>query len=224
VSENIAQKTTQPEFPEPIQPPTVGATTINAALEPKLDTPRAMLKRRKEVARAVKQFVRENKSMQLTIDGKKYPRAEVWQFCGACFGVTPMVTKTEELLTDSREEMGFLAIAHAINAAGRVISGAEATCMCSEADWAGKPSFQLRSMSETRACSKVLRNIFGDVMVMAGLCPTPAEEMGQPQREEREKSGTPCYQCGNAVSAKRAASMKKKYGKSLCLDCEKKRR
>jgi len=39
------------------------------------------------------------------------------------------------------------------------------------------PFFQLRSMAQTRACAKVLRNILAWVVVLAGYMPTPAEEM-----------------------------------------------
>lgn len=39
------------------------------------------------------------------------------------------------------------------------------------------PFFQLRSMAQTRACSKTLRNVFAWVVVLAGYKPTPAEEM-----------------------------------------------
>ena len=39
------------------------------------------------------------------------------------------------------------------------------------------PLFQLRSMAQTRACSKVIRNVFAWVVVLAGYKPTPAEEM-----------------------------------------------
>lgn len=214
MSETLAQS---PTLPEPIQPPAL------VQVEPPLESPKQLLKRRKEVARAVKQFVRENRSMQLTIEGKKYPRAEVWQFCGACFGATPMVTSTEEIISDQGKELGYIAVAHAVSADGRIISGAEAACMYSESDWSGKPSFQLRSMAQTRSCSKVLRQLFGDVMVMAGLCPTPAEEMGTSQtHEDRDLYGTPCMECGNRLSPKRAVQMKKKFGKSLCVECEKK--
>jgi len=39
------------------------------------------------------------------------------------------------------------------------------------------PLFQLRSMAQTRACSKALRNVLAWVVVLAGYKPTPAEEM-----------------------------------------------
>ena len=135
-----------------------------------------------------------------------------------------MVTKTEELRTDRGEEMGYLAIAHAIDRTGRIISGAEATCMCGELDWQGKPSFQLRSMAQTRACSKVLSNTFRHVIVFAGLCPTPAEEMGpKPQGPKKEKFQTMCdvCDCPNRISDKRRHETSKKYGQGLCVPCEK---
>lgn len=39
------------------------------------------------------------------------------------------------------------------------------------------PSFQLRSMAQTRACAKAFRNVLAWVVVLAGYKPTPAEEM-----------------------------------------------
>ena len=55
------------------------------------------------------------------------------------------------------------------------------------------PLFQLRSMSQTRAISKVLSTIFKWVVVLAGYKPTPAEEVDQTtadasyERTENEK-------------------------------------
>lgn len=39
------------------------------------------------------------------------------------------------------------------------------------------PLFQLRSMAQTRACAKAMRNALAWVVVLAGFKPTPAEEM-----------------------------------------------
>jgi hypothetical protein len=55
-----------------------------------------------------------------------------------------------------------------------------------------KPLFQLRSMAETRAEAKVLKSIFGFVVVLAGFKPTPAEEMtgyGQPTEPDPQGPG-----------------------------------
>ena len=53
-----------------------------------------------------------------------------------------------------------------------------------------KPLFQLKSMAQTRACSKVLRQVFAWIVVLAGYKPTPAEEMtGNEQFEEHGDTG-----------------------------------
>lgn len=39
------------------------------------------------------------------------------------------------------------------------------------------PLFQLKSMAQTRACAKALRNVLAWVVVLAGYRPTPAEEL-----------------------------------------------
>jgi hypothetical protein len=205
-----------PVNPSPITPPTLGA-----GIAPGIESPKALLKRSKEVARAVKRYAKENPGLTVQFDKKPYPCREIPQFCAACFGVTAMVTRTEEVISDDGAELGFVAIAHAIDATGRVVSGAEAACMYSESDWGTKPSYQLRSMAQTRACSKVLCNLFAYVLRMAGFCPTPAEEMGPGEKREREIT-TPCYECGNKVTKKRSLETRRKYGKELCLECTKK--
>jgi hypothetical protein len=72
---------------------------------------------------------------------------------------------------------GFEARAIAIRADGMEISAAEAMCLNDEPNWKSKPLFQLRSMSQTRACAKALRNVLAWVVVLAGYRTTPAEEI-----------------------------------------------
>jgi len=50
-------------------------------------------------------------------------------------------------------------------------------CLNDEPTWARKPLFQLRSMSQTRASAKALRNCLAWVAVLAGYEPSVAEEM-----------------------------------------------
>jgi hypothetical protein len=207
----------QPLQPEPIKPPVL---ELPAPIAPALETPKATLKRAKEVAREVKRFAKENPSLTVHYERKPFPCREIVQFCAACYGVTAMVTHTEEVISDQGEELGFVSVAHALSAAGRVLSGAEAACMHSEGDWQGKPSYQLRSMAQTRSCSKVLCNLFAWVLRMAGFNPTPAEEMGPGESRQRDIT-TPCDNCGAKVSAKRRLEQRKKHGRSLCLTCEK---
>jgi hypothetical protein len=207
---------------QPAQPRTNIAPHLETEDVPVHRSPDEVLNSGKEVARAIKKFVRTDRSLRLLLDGKKYPYAPVWQFCAACFGVTAMVAQTEELLADDRKEMGYLATAHAIDARGRVISGAEATCMFAEPDWQQAQSFAVRSMAQTRAVSKVHSNLYRWVMVLAGFAPTPAEEMGGPVKGKRERDfTTACYECGAKVSDALRKKTRKKYGKELCVNCMK---
>jgi hypothetical protein len=50
-----------------------------------------------------------------------------------------------------------------------------------------KPLFQLRSMAQTRACAKALRQVFSWVVVLAGFKPSVAEELSESQFSEDER-------------------------------------
>jgi ssDNA-binding Zn-finger/Zn-ribbon topoisomerase 1 len=211
-----------PQIPAiPAESPAIQAPKLAALPAPDFDNSDIVEKRAKKVAKALKRYLRSNPSQKLEIDGNKYPRIEAWQFVAALSGHTAMVSRTEEIIDDRGQQLGFIAVAHTVNAQGRVVSSAEAACMREEGDWQNSPAFQIRSMSQTRACAKALRNVFAYVMVMAGLCGTPAEEMPS-QNGSHDLPAAKCYECGNGVSAKRSVKTKKAFGKTLCLDCEKK--
>jgi hypothetical protein len=71
-----------------------------------------------------------------------------------------------------------------------------------------KPLFQLKSMSQTRACSKVLRQVFSWIVVLAGYRPTPAEEMtGNEQPFEEEPQGRKPVQQPSRASDKKKAEL-----------------
>ena len=67
-----------------------------------------------------------------------------------------------------------------------------------------KPLFQLKSMAQTRAEAKVLKSVFGWVVVLAGYRPGVAEEMtGNEERyEDREEKKTPVQQPTRASEKK----------------------
>lgn len=184
--------------------------------------PIELLKSGKRVAKAIKRFVKLNPTQLYEKDSNKCLRFESWQFAGACMGYTAMVTQTEEMLTDHGDKLGFIAMCSVINRAGRVVSGAAASCSRMEDYWSKLPEFQLRSMAQTRCCGKGMRLVLSWVMQLAGFSPTPAEEMGAEFAEEKREITTPCYECGNKVSKKLAAQTRKKYRKELCLECRKK--
>lgn len=67
------------------------------------------------------------------------------------------------------------------------------------------PQFQLRSMAQTRAGAKALRNALAWVVVLAGYRPTPAEEMdgvdaGLPRKGDVERRGADVHPSGGGGS------------------------
>lgn len=105
---------------------------------------------------------------RVVINGKQYLEFCDWQILGSFFGITAFVEWTREITEEipSKEvpgfsfikTIGFLARAQALKD-GRVISAAESECILDEPNWRNKPRFQARSMAETRACAKVLRQV-----------------------------------------------------------------
>jgi len=116
-----------------------------------------------------------SREKKLVMAGKQYLFFEDWQTIGKFYGVTAKVVYTEEL-KDEGKLIGFLAKAVAIHD-NQEVSGADAECTYDEPNWQSKPRFQLRSMAQTRACAKALRNCLGWVAVLAGYEATPAEEI-----------------------------------------------
>lgn len=78
------------------------------------------------------------------------------------------------------------------------------------------PLFQLRSMAQTRACARALRQVFAWVVVLAGYKPTVAEEIdGEPregQSEQREEKPRPQVQ---RKSEKKEAPQEE----TICAEC-----
>lgn len=110
------------------------------------------------------------------IQGRRYPCVEHWQTIASFYGVTAKVVATNYV--EFGDHVGWEAIAEAIRVSdGAVVSRAEAMCMTDEPRWAGRPMHQIRAMAQTRAVSRVLRNVFARVMVLAGVEATPAEDV-----------------------------------------------
>lgn len=112
-----------------------------------------------------------DKTKPLILNNKRYLYFEHWQTIGRFFGYTVGIEWTKKL------ETGYEARALLYDQVGRIVGGAEASCLKDENNWKQKPDFQLRSMAQTRAMAKALRSNFGSVAVLAGLEATPAEEM-----------------------------------------------
>lgn len=137
--------------------------------------PKQVLAEAQEAAKALQTVVSGRKNA-VKFNGKQYLTFEDWQTCGRFYGVTAKIVSTEPVEMDGVK--GFIARAEAINTqTGAVVSAAESMCMNDEPNWAKKPLFQLRSMAQTRAAAKSLRNCLAWVVVLAGYEPSVAEEM-----------------------------------------------
>lgn len=145
--------------------------------------PKQVLAEAQEAASAL-QSVIVNRKNAVKFNGKHYLSFEDWQTCGRFYGVTAKIVSTEVCEIDGTK--GFIARAEAINTqTGAVVSAAESMCMNDEKNWEKKPLFQLRSMAQTRAAAKSLRNVLAWVVVLAGYEPNVAEEMTGEEVETR---------------------------------------
>ncbi len=135
-------------------------------------------------AKALGRMVEKTRSFTV-ISGRKHLHFTAWATLGTMFRVTARVRDTKFLQFDGVK--GFECTAEAFHVpSGQVVSVAEAQCTDDEPNWDMRPSkngdqkvplFQLRSMAQTRACAKALRNVLAWVVVLAGYEATPAEEM-----------------------------------------------
>jgi hypothetical protein len=173
----------------PLSPPAPGALAVQYA-------PDTVLAEATKAAKALHDVI-ESKPKKCVINGKTYLQFEDWQTLGRFYGVTAKASSTKfvEFGEGYDQVRGFEATADALLVANdQVISSAEAMCLDDEDRWGDKPLFQLKSMAQTRACAKALRNVLAWVVVLAGYEGTPAEELdGQEQQTvitPRRKSET----------------------------------
>jgi hypothetical protein len=144
-------------------------------------------------AKALKGVI-DSKPDPVRLGGKTYLEFEDWQTVARFYGLTAKVLHTEAVTIQEADASGTLKVyargyeAEAVAlvvSTGQEISRAESMCLTDEPKWAGKPLFQLRSMAQTRACAKVLRNVLAWVVVLAGYGATPAEELPSTGRASR---------------------------------------
>lgn len=128
-----------------------------------------------KAANALMKAVSQKKN-PVMIRGEQYIEYSDWQILARFFGATASVAWSKKLMNDKGEFIGYEARSEVLHN-GLVISSAEAMCMKSEKNWSARDEFMLRSMAQTRACAKALRNAYGWVAELAGLRSTPAEEM-----------------------------------------------
>jgi hypothetical protein len=156
---------------EPAPPPTTLFGT---------DDPAAVVEAARRAAQPLAAVVREQK-LFVKIGQGEHVKVEGWTLLGSMLGVFPVVTWTHKL------EDGWEAQVEARTRRGDVVGCAEAMCTRGETRWAKADEYAIRSMAQTRATSKALRQPLGFVMQLAGYNPTPAEEM---PREPRKRASS----------------------------------
>lgn len=102
---------------------------------------------------------------------------EGWTLLGTMLGVFPVCTWTRKIGDGTTKDSGWEARVEARTRDGAIVGAAEAECLRSEYLWEKRDDYALRSMAQTRATSKALRQPLGFVVSLAGYNPTPAEEM-----------------------------------------------
>lgn len=114
----------------------------------------------------------KKKNLYKTINGKDYLLFEAWQTLAHFYGVSVGVERDEAL-----PDGGWVSYSTAYH---RGVPISHAIGMCSATGtWANREDNQRRSMAQTRANAKCLRNVLSFVAVLGGYAPTPAEEMDE---------------------------------------------
>jgi hypothetical protein len=188
------------------EPITIDAPPIGALIPAAIDAlalqrqPDTVIEEATRAAKAIAAII-QSREKPLVINGKTYLQFEDWQTLGRFYGVTAKATSAKyvEFGQDYEAVRGFEATADALLISAsevRVISSAEAMCLDDENKWTDKPLFQLKSMAQTRACAKAMRNVLAWIVVLAGYSGTPAEEMDdidhaqRPRRKSEIASGS----------------------------------
>lgn len=189
--------------------------------------PKKVLAEATLAAKALKDVISKKRN-PVIFNGEQYLEFEDWQTVAKFYGVTARVVTTEYVEIGGAK--GFLARAEAILiSTGVVISGAESMCLNDEDKWTSRakyeypngvktkvgevpvPMFQLRSMAQTRACAKCLRNVLAWVVVLAGYKPSVAEEMTGDEEPAAPKQSMPSRKSSDTGTQKQAAGVISKH-------------
>ena len=108
--------------------------------------------------------------------GKKYPLVEWWTTVGSGLGLFPVEVSSTRLNREG--EICYEAVVE-VRRFGQVVTRASAIASSKErSSWAAN-EFSIKSMATTRATGKAYRLPLGWLARLAGLEPTPSEEMPQ---------------------------------------------
>ncbi len=143
-------------------------------------TPDVVLGEAKKAAESLKAIIAK-KPKPIIIGGRQFLEFEDWAMIAKFYGVVAKVVESKYVEYGTSKGFESTAVAFHIHS-GQEISKAFGMCTNDEeikegktrADWSLQ---RLRSFSQTRACSKALKQVFSWVAVLGGYASQPAEEM-----------------------------------------------
>lgn len=140
------------------------------------DDPERFVEHATKVASSLAAVLNKQK-LYAVIQNRKFITVEGWTFLGSMVGVFPVTRWTRPITVG--ELSGWEARVEAVTRSGDIVGAAEAICLKGEsATWTLKsPENAVRSMAQTRATSKALRQPLDFLVKLAGYATTPAEEM-----------------------------------------------
>lgn len=137
-----------------------------------------------EVVMRLKNFVNEH-NLALERGGKRYLKAEAWQYLANLLGLHPAFDSAAEVM-ESRSQNGkdfrqYVVVTGCTLYNKKQQEVGRATMIASnhEPFLKGKQLFATWGMSQTRAFSRAMRNIYGYLVLAAGYQALPWEELGE---------------------------------------------
>lgn len=129
-----------------------------------------------EMYESFRKFVNSAKLAVSMQNGKKYLLAEAWLYLAHLNCITPACTTTE--VFDGKELVSVKTHCNLIDDRGVVISSSDMIASKNEAFLKNLDDYAVYGMSQTRAITRAIRNVYGYVARGAGFESTPAIEMG----------------------------------------------
>lgn len=139
--------------------------------------PQEFLSRVSSIATPLSQII-EDKKLYANIQGRKFVTCEGWTTLASLCGLLPSIENLE-IVKEPNGVIEAKATAVLIKR-GEIVARAVAFCRSDEQKFSGKrmqEKYEVASMAQTRAVSKVCRIALSWIMTMAGYEATPAEEI-----------------------------------------------
>ena len=118
----------------------------------------------------------------VTISGRQHVRVEGWTMLGALLGVHPYLVWSRPVERRRRPASAGKPESKPAPAPAKSSAPPKPCASTPEKTWAGRDDYALRSMAQTRATSKAMRQPLGFIITLAGFDATPAEEMPSADR------------------------------------------